>query len=451
MDNETIPMQRFQELSKMRFETAKDESTVESFEHLVGVRYTDDESLLEFETTRVTLYKGLIVAYRAPVNIHGRVGFEEKSPIHIADVVRMYELSTSRLNDGESELSNDVRAVRSILKASGGHEATMASRAGLKKKVRFALQEPDRDGLDGPRREASELKQSKSSERVSTMRSAHDTEPLHDDSSERVSHRSESVHTTVPETVLRHKSKDVTVSSRTVTRYDADPPEAITDSAVEQNQPNILERDSMPVDAGHDIFVAHKWSRVDKSTSDKRIKTPRNITNASSLGNIYKATESDAAESDVFPEKDKVGDQGEVAPETYGQAVKDAAWRESMLAEVRALRNRGCWRVVPTPQGVRLIKSKYVYKLKKDWLGNVTKRKSRLVVQGFLQREGIDYGETYAPVAKAATFRLMLALTKAKKLHLHQLDVDSAFPYADLEEATYMTHRLGWTWTRGTA
>ena len=95
--------------------------------------------------------------------------------------------------------------------------------------------------------------------------------------------------------------------------------------------------------------------------------------------------------------------------------------------------------MVQTPHGARLIKSKYVYKLKKDWLGKVTKRKSRLVVQGFLQREGVDYGETYAPVAKAATFRLMLALTKAKKLHLHQLDVDSAFPYADLEEDVFMT------------
>ena len=109
------------------------------------------------------------------------------------------------------------------------------------------------------------------------------------------------------------------------------------------------------------------------------------------------------------------------------------------MNEVRALRNRGCWRVVPTPHGVRLIKSKYVYKLKKDWTGKVTKRKSRLVVQGFLQREGVDYGETYAPVAKAATFGLMLALTKAKKLHLHQLDVDSAFPYADLAEDVFMT------------
>ncbi len=95
--------------------------------------------------------------------------------------------------------------------------------------------------------------------------------------------------------------------------------------------------------------------------------------------------------------------------------------------------------MVQTPHGSRLIKSKYVYKLKKDWLGKDTKRKSSLVVLGFLQREGVDYGVTYAQVAKAATFHLMLALTKAKKLHLHQLDVDSAFPYADLEEDVFMT------------
>ena len=66
--------------------------------------------------------------------------------------------------------------------------------------------------------------------------------------------------------------------------------------------------------------------------------------------------ESDASGSDVFLEKDEEGDQGDVAPETYKQAVNDSAWRESMMHEVRALRNRGCWRVVPTPEGVRLIK-----------------------------------------------------------------------------------------------
>ena len=146
----------FQELTKLRFEMAKDESTVESFEHFVGIRYHDDESLLEFVTTRIVILQGVIVAYRAPVNKDGRVGFEEKSPIHVADVVRMIELSTSRLNDGESELS-DERKVRSILKAGIGHEASLASPAGSKKKVRFVLQESGPEGQDQPRRVASAL------------------------------------------------------------------------------------------------------------------------------------------------------------------------------------------------------------------------------------------------------------------------------------------------------
>ena len=68
----------------------------------------------------------------------------------------------------------------------------------------------------------------------------------------------------------------------------------------------------------------------------------------------------------------------------------------------------------------------------------MVKRKSRLVVQGFSQREGIDYDETFAPVAKVTTFRLMLALAKVLELEIHQLDVDSAFLYADLDEDVYV-------------
>ena len=79
--NEVIPTYReeyFKELNKMNFELAADESTVEIFEHLVGVRYIDDESLLEFETTRVVNLKGLIVGYRAPVLRNGNLGLKEK-------------------------------------------------------------------------------------------------------------------------------------------------------------------------------------------------------------------------------------------------------------------------------------------------------------------------------------------------------------------------------------
>ena len=113
------------------------------------------------------------------------------------------------------------------------------------------------------------------------------------------------MHTTVPEAVVRHKSNDGTVSSRTVTKYNGNSSEATLELQIEQNQPNILKRDSMPVDAGHDIFVAHRWSKPDKLASDKRIISPRNVTNASVLGNAFNVTETDASESDVFPAKDK--------------------------------------------------------------------------------------------------------------------------------------------------
>jgi hypothetical protein len=93
---------------------------------------------------------------------------------------------------------------------------------GPKRKVRFALQEPDYEGQDGPRGAASGLNQSSRQQSVSTMRSAHDTGLDDAVSSTRVSHRpEETVHTMVPDTALRHKSTDGTVSSGTVTRYDA--------------------------------------------------------------------------------------------------------------------------------------------------------------------------------------------------------------------------------------
>ena len=100
----------------------------------------------------------------------------------------------------------------------------------------------------------------------------------------------------------------------------------------------------------------------------------------------------------------------EPAPESYNEAARNPRWVQSMMDEVNALKNRGVLRVVKVPNGggVRLIKSKYVHRVEKNWAGQVIKRKSRLVVQGFSQREGIDYDETFAPVAKMATFRLML-------------------------------------------
>ena len=150
----------------------------------------------------------------------------------------------------------------------------LASTAGSKKKVRFALQEPDRAGPERPSGEARELKTSSNRKRASTMRLVHDTQPRSDPASNgRVSPRpDETVHTTVPKTALRHKSNDWTVSGCTVTKYKGNSSEVTLECTIEQNLPNILKRDSMSVDAGHDIFDAHKLSRTDKPPQISTLK-----------------------------------------------------------------------------------------------------------------------------------------------------------------------------------
>ena len=76
----TYTEEYFAELNKIKIETVEDASSVSNFEYLIGVRYVDDESLLEFETTRVTTHKGLIVGYRAPVLRDGKEALKKNRP-----------------------------------------------------------------------------------------------------------------------------------------------------------------------------------------------------------------------------------------------------------------------------------------------------------------------------------------------------------------------------------
>ena len=81
--------------------------------------------------------------------------------------------------------------------------------------------------------------------------------------------------------------------------------------------------------------------------------------------------------------------------------------------------------------------SRYIHVIKRK-LGAVDRRKTRLVVLGCSQRAGLDYGETFAPVAKASTIRILFALAQVYSLQIHQMDVETAFLYAPLKEVIYM-------------
>ncbi|XP_074271215.1 uncharacterized protein LOC141595141 [Silene latifolia] len=125
-------------------------------------------------------------------------------------------------------------------------------------------------------------------------------------------------------------------------------------------------------------------------------------------------------------------------PRSYYEAVKQAEWREAMGKEIDALENNGTWKIVDLPDGKKPIGCKWVYKTKLKADGTIERHKARLVAQGFTQIEGINYHETFAPVAKMTSVRLLLAVAVAKKWNISQLDINNAFLHGDLDEKVYM-------------
>lgn len=119
-------------------------------------------------------------------------------------------------------------------------------------------------------------------------------------------------------------------------------------------------------------------------------------------------------------------------PKTYKSACKHPEWVQAMDEEMNALSANKTWSLVPLPRGKRAIDSKWVYKVKYKSNGEIERHKAHLVAKGYKQIEGIDYFDTFAPVAKLTTVRLLLAIASINNWNLQQLDINNAFLHGDL-------------------
>ncbi|KAJ4771370.1 Retroelement pol polyprotein-like [Rhynchospora pubera] len=124
--------------------------------------------------------------------------------------------------------------------------------------------------------------------------------------------------------------------------------------------------------------------------------------------------------------------------EHFGEAMKDNNWRKAMQIEIEALERNNTWSIEDLPSNKKAIGCKWVYRIKYNSDGSVERYKARLVVLGNRQVEGIDFKETFAPVAKMVSVRTFLAVVVAKDWELHQMDVHNAFLHGDLHEEVYM-------------
>jgi hypothetical protein len=118
-------------------------------------------------------------------------------------------------------------------------------------------------------------------------------------------------------------------------------------------------------------------------------------------------------------------------------------WHECSAAEIQSLREAETWDLVPLPNGRSPIKCKWVFRLKRKADGSIDKYKARLCACGYSQVEGVDYNDVYAPVVRLQSLRMMLSICAGRNMHLHQMDVKTAFLNGKLKEEIYMRQAPG--------
>lgn len=131
-------------------------------------------------------------------------------------------------------------------------------------------------------------------------------------------------------------------------------------------------------------------------------------------------------------------------PIFFEEAVNHDNWRIAMDTEMKAIGKNNTWELTDLPSYAKSIGVKWVYKTKLKENGEVDKYKARLVAKGYVQQEGIDYTEVFAPVARMDTVRMIVALAAQKGWSLYQLDVKSAFLHGELNEKVYVDQPRGY-------
>ncbi|GKA80575.1 putative ribonuclease H-like domain-containing protein [Tanacetum coccineum] len=132
-----------------------------------------------------------------------------------------------------------------------------------------------------------------------------------------------------------------------------------------------------------------------------------------------------------------------VEPKTYKDALTQACWIEAMQEELNEFERLEVWELVPRPDKVMVITLKWIYKVKLDELGGILKNKARLVARGYRQEEGIDFEESFAPVARLEAIRIFLAFAAHMNMVVYQMDVKTAFLNGNLREEVYVSQPDG--------
>jgi hypothetical protein len=223
-----------------------------------------------------------------------------------------------------------------------------------------------------------------------------------------------------------------TESTTSATDQNHHPTESTT-SVTDQNPPELIQSSTQPTRKSTRVSVKPKhladflcnlsYSSPDPSSTG----IPYPITDYHSYANVSKSL-SDFSQAIVT----------DTEPRSYKEASQVQCWVQAMQSEINALNHNKTWILVDKAPHMKPIGNKWVYKIKHKADGSVERYKARLVAKGYNQVEGLDFFDTFSPVAKITTVRTLIALASINSWHLHQMDVNNAFLHGDLQEEVYM-------------
>ena len=166
----------------------------------------------------------------------------------------------------------------------------------------------------------------------------------------------------------------------------------------------------------------------------KRWKSPRGLSLENVIGDISKGVKTRNMSNFCMI----VAFVSQIEPKNVEEALQDDQCCIAMQEELNQFERNEVWEFIPRDDSHQVIGTKWVFKNKLDEDGNITKNKARLVAKGYIQEEGINYNETYAPVARLEVIQLLLAYASLMKFKLYQMDVKSAFLNGFIKEDVYV-------------
>ena len=128
-------------------------------------------------------------------------------------------------------------------------------------------------------------------------------------------------------------------------------------------------------------------------------------------------------------------------PQTYKEVVNSTEglmWKEAIKSQIESILHNHTWELVNLPPGCKPLSFKWVFKRKRKVNGSIDKYKARLVIKGYKKTEGLDYFDTYSPIMRINSIRMVLAIVALRNLEVHQMDVKTTFLNGYLEEEIYM-------------